>query len=69
MNTMRAAFSDATFMHTEGGWPKDVIITEQESVMRYRKKLEKEESFQAAVPALAEVSTLMYRLVSKILVK
>jgi len=55
MNTMRAEFADASIWHTEGGWPKDVNIADQEVVLRYRKKLEKDEAFQAAVPLLTDV--------------
>ncbi|CAF4470035.1 unnamed protein product, partial [Adineta steineri] len=31
--------------HTEGGWPKDVNIQEQEQINRYRKKIEKDEFY------------------------
>ena len=31
--------------HVEGGWPKDVDYTEAEHVIRYRKKVEKDEEY------------------------
>ena len=31
--------------HTEGGWPKDVNITDEEQTKRYRRKIEKDEGY------------------------
>jgi len=42
--------------HVEGGWPKDVDPNEVEQVMRYRKKVEKDEGF---VSTLLGLGTLM----------
>ena len=33
--------------HTEGGWPKDVDCTEAEHVIRFRRKIEKDEECRA----------------------
>lgn len=41
--------------HTEGGWPRDVNPHEQEQVARYRKKLEKEESYGQTVPGIGKI--------------
>lgn len=38
--------------HVEGGWPKDVNAAEVEQTMRFRKKCEKEESYQLSIQAL-----------------
>lgn len=38
--------------HAEGGWPKDVDPGEQADVTRFRKKVEKDEDFKAAVKHL-----------------
>lgn len=43
--------------HVEGGWPKDVNPLEIEQVIRYRKKVEKDEYYINAVMGLAGVST------------
>lgn len=40
--------------HEEGGWPKDVDPKEMEQVERFRKKVEKDESYGIAVAALGE---------------
>ena len=41
--------------HTEGGWPKDVDPNEVEQVIRYRKKVEKDEVYSNAVIELGKV--------------
>ena len=38
--------------HTEGGWPKDVDCTEAEHVIRYRRKVEKDEDYVRSVIGL-----------------
>ena len=42
-------------MHEEGGWPKDVNLSEPELMIRHRKKLEKEENYQLCMPLMYEV--------------
>ena len=41
--------------HVEGGWPKDVDPNEVEQVIRYRKKVEKDEVYSNAVIELGKV--------------
>lgn len=38
-NTYRAEYTTTGMSHTEGGWPKEVDITEAGSAARYRKKV------------------------------
>lgn len=38
--------------HMEGGWPKDINASEAEQVLRYKKKIEKDESFIVAMKSL-----------------
>lgn len=45
VNTERFETSNTGINHVEGGWPKDVDPNEVEQVMRYRKKVEKDESY------------------------
>jgi dynein intermediate chain 2, axonemal len=58
VNTVRFETEIRGINHTEGGWPKDVNPLEIEQVMRYRKKVEKEESYVSAIAGLAGVSSL-----------
>jgi len=44
-NTQQISFATTGFSHTEGGWPKDIDATEAEHVIRYRKKVEKDEDY------------------------
>ena len=39
-------------MHDEGGWPKEVDATEAQDTAKWRKKLEKDPTFTAAVRQL-----------------
>ena len=59
-NTQQIHYANRGFAHTEGGWPKDVDPTEVEHVLRYRKKIEKDEEYVATIAALgAEVEDLI----------
>ena len=42
--------------HSEGGWPKDINPAEIEQTMRFRKKVEKDESYINAIQSLGDVS-------------
>jgi hypothetical protein len=56
MNTIRRPFIGVSFMHEEGGWPKDISLNEPEMMIRHRKKLEKEENYQICMPMMYDVS-------------
>lgn len=51
-------------LHTQGGWPKDVDVTDVEHTIRYRKKIEKDEEYARSVKSLGDVIrfVLNYRL-------
>ncbi|EGD83093.1 dynein intermediate chain 2 [Salpingoeca rosetta] len=49
VNTETVEFKDSGMNHVEGGWPKDIDPDEVEQVMRYRKKVEKDETFQETI--------------------
>lgn len=55
VNTERFETDTRGINHTEGGWPKDVNPQEIEQVMRYRKKVEKDESYMYTIQQLAAV--------------
>ena len=40
---VRLTYAERGFAHVEGGWPKEVDPTEVEHVLRFRKKVEKDE--------------------------
>ena len=42
--------------HTEGGWPRDVNFHELEQVLRFRKRVEKEEAYSVCLAELAKVT-------------
>ncbi len=56
MNTIRAEYREVSGMHEEGGWPKDINMNDPEMITRFRKKLEKDDAFSAAVPLMADVN-------------
>lgn len=55
VNTDSVMKNNTSMRHTEGGWPKDVDFTEQSDVTRFRKKAEKNESYQSAIKTLGPI--------------
>eukprot|EP00759_Apiculatamorpha_spiralis_P046725 PhF_6_TR42929/c0_g2_i1/m.65144/K11143/DNAI2; dynein intermediate chain 2, axonemal len=47
--------------HVEGGWPKDVDVTDQQHKARYQRKIEKEEDYIETVMGLAEITDKFLR--------
>ncbi len=45
VNTIRCNTESKGINDTEGGWPKDVNIQEQDQINRFRKKIEKDEFY------------------------
>lgn len=45
--------------HTEGGWPKDINPAEVEQTIRFRKKVEKDETYMAIINRLGTVSEIL----------
>ncbi|XP_002735265.1 dynein intermediate chain 3, ciliary-like [Saccoglossus kowalevskii] len=55
INTERYETENRGINHVEGGWPKDVNPQEVEQVMRYRKKVEKDEMYINTIQQLGSV--------------
>jgi dynein intermediate chain 2 len=49
VNTDRFETATKGLYHVEGGWSKDINPTDQEATSRFRKKVEKEESYQKTI--------------------
>ena len=47
--------------HLEGGWPKEVDHTEAEQVIRYRRKVEKDEDYVRMVARLGGVAEALVK--------
>eukprot|EP00887_Chlorella_sp_A99_P007769 scaffold20.g7769.t1 len=54
-NTTAVVHINRAMNHVEGGWPKEVDHTEAEQVIRYRKKVEKDEDYIKCVARLGGV--------------
>ena len=52
VNTIRYQMENKGIHHTEGGWPKDVNLHEQEQINRFRKKIEKDEIYLQSLSRL-----------------
>ncbi len=52
VNTERITMKSTSMRHSEGGWPKDVDITELSDVARFRKRVEKDQDYQNAMKVL-----------------
>ncbi|KAF6773195.1 hypothetical protein AHF37_06992 [Paragonimus kellicotti] len=55
INTERYHSESKGINHIEGGWPKDVNAQEPDQVIRFRKKIEKDELYTATVQKLGSV--------------
>ncbi|XP_037907219.1 dynein intermediate chain 3, ciliary isoform X2 [Hermetia illucens] len=53
-NTERASFKPGGITHTEGGWPKDINMHDPEQTVRYRRKIEKDESYINQIMSLSK---------------
>ncbi|CAF0752563.1 unnamed protein product [Didymodactylos carnosus] len=53
VNTVRFDTESKGINHTEGGWPKDVNITEHDQIRRYRRKVEKDDAYLNSLSRLA----------------
>lgn len=54
VNTERAIYETHGINHTEGGWPKDICLSDPEQTTRYRRKIEKDEMFINQVMGLTK---------------
>lgn len=54
VNTARVQTKSRPMCHTEGGWPKEVEKDEAQDCLKWRKRLEKDPAFTAAVKALTK---------------
>lgn len=55
VNTERFESESRGMNHVEGGWPKDINPAEVEQTMRFRKKIEKDESYVTVLHNLGDV--------------
>ncbi|XP_072022237.1 dynein intermediate chain 3, ciliary-like [Amphiura filiformis] len=55
VNTERFETDSRGINHVEGGWPKDINPSEVEQVIRYRKKVEKDEMYMATIQQLGGI--------------
>lgn len=53
-NTVSTKYLNNSMNHTEGGWPKDVNINDEDQPKRYRRKIEKDELYVGTVLQLAK---------------
>lgn len=63
VNTVSTTTESRGILHTEGGWPKDVNYLDTEQTLRYRRKLEKDETYITQVPRMGDVNILYFRLI------
>jgi len=59
VNTIRYNTETKGINHTEGGWPKDVNIQEQDQINRFRKKIEKDEIYVNSISRLIHVKLIL----------
>uniref|UniRef100_A0A8D8Z7X5 Dynein intermediate chain 3, ciliary n=1 Tax=Cacopsylla melanoneura TaxID=428564 RepID=A0A8D8Z7X5_9HEMI len=52
-NTFRAEYESHCIYHEEGGWPKDISHQDTEQIIRYKRKVEKDETYIQTVMHLS----------------
>lgn len=52
---MSTTLAEKGVLHYEGGWPRDVNYQDPEQTLRYRRKIEKDETYMTQVPKMGEV--------------
>mmetsp|Transcript_88772 Transcript_88772/g.250040 ORF Transcript_88772/g.250040 Transcript_88772/m.250040 type:complete len:571 (-) Transcript_88772:220-1932(-) len=58
VNTARVQTRNRAMLHIEGGWPKEIDYSEAQDTLKWRKRLEKDPSFVAAVRQLTKQTTM-----------
>jgi dynein intermediate chain 2, axonemal len=56
VNTAQKSYTTTGMVHTEGGWPKDIDVTEQAQTQRLIKRTERDEDYIATVARLGTVT-------------
>lgn len=51
-STVNETFKSNTVRHTEGGWPKDININDEEQTARYRKRIERDGKYEKQMKKL-----------------
>lgn len=54
VNTECAEYSTRSMNHTEGGWPKDINLHDEDQPKRYRRKIEKDEIYVSTILELSK---------------
>lgn len=57
VNTAKVKLQSQTMIHTEGGWPKEVDVTEAQDTLKWIKRLEKDPLYHATVKQLTVQTT------------
>lgn len=56
MQTNRKTTKECGMLHLEGGWPKEINVKDEEAVMRFRRRVEKDEYWAPRMKKLTDVS-------------
>lgn len=60
MNTESAQYASNGMFHIEGGWPKDIDVTDEEQTIRYKKKLQRSEDYRIQMSKNLEVKLILF---------
>uniref|UniRef100_A0A1A9ZYV6 WD_REPEATS_REGION domain-containing protein n=1 Tax=Glossina pallidipes TaxID=7398 RepID=A0A1A9ZYV6_GLOPL len=60
VETENVTYAEHGMYHYEGGWPKEVNINDEESTLRYRKKIEREDAWgQQVITMIADATAVI----------
>lgn len=61
--TSKVYYENRGMNHTEGGWPKDINPADVEQTVRFKKKIEKDDTYIHSVQQLSHVNRFLFSLV------
>lgn len=60
MQTIKKVIKSTGTLHMEGGWPREIHATDAETVLRYRRRVERTDSWVSNMRQLMPVNLFRY---------
>lgn len=67
MQTVRKVTKEMGMLHSEGGWPKEINVKDEEAVQRFRRRVEKDENWVPRMKKLTDVSRFEISIIKYVL--
>lgn len=67
MQTAKEGTKKSRMLHLEGGWPEEINVTDEEAVLRFRRRVERSENWALRMKKLTDVSRFEISIMEHIL--